>query len=162
MYSGGKSRLQTNVYRQKSRLQIYTRFHAPIQLYLQSTLIEHAENTLSTQREHSEYTQETLTSLVERTYDRRTQFCSLLDLPCSWSPTKSPIGPLTWGVWWQAWHGKQEPADRKKPTTRVVNLSSRRRNVISKAAKYAFLVLVGFSLCLMIILMPWVDRRCGI
>ena len=40
--------------------------------------------------------------------------------------------------------GAQETNDR------AVNLNRRRRNPISKAAKYAFLVLAAFSLCLVI------------
>ena len=61
--------------------------------------------------QHTHKTGRTLTSLVERT-------CSLLDLPCTGSPTKSPIGPAPQG----GCDDKldmvlQEPAERKKPTT---------------------------------------------
>ena len=68
--------------------------------------------------QHTHKTGRTLTSLVERTCVPRTSFCSLLDLPCTGSPTKSPIGPAPQG----GCDDKldmvlQEPAERKKPTT---------------------------------------------
>ena len=70
--------------------------------------------------------------------------CWTVDLPCFRGPTKSlldltPAGPLV-----QGYDDKLGIVARSSPLQeanhRVVNFSRRRRNVSSKAAKYAFLV----------------------